>query len=403
MTQPSLLSPADLIDQVRVAIDAGTLISLRLEDSRAQGKGFPSRIDIRPLTIRGQAMYQCALRHDRQETHENRTPGELIQKLQNWFPGQYASLKLYSTENDVMARVNPSGKLQATVSPPSRQPAPTSHDREKQYLIPNGTPCPFLHALGIMNERGRVLSAMHHKFRQINRYLELVDDVYPHLPAEGVIACVDFGCGLSYLTFAVHHLLTQIHGRTVEIVGIDRNSHVIERAQKTADSLQLQGLRFEVADVSTASNPMSHLHLAISLHACDTATDAALAHAVHRKAEVILAAPCCQHELFTRLSADALPLLTRHGILKERFAAQATDALRATALEAAGYRTQVLEFIETEHTPKNLLIRAVRRGQEAEIHSGQKAAAYQEFKAQLGVCGLATDGILAAAGAASGV
>src|SRR5690606_16807174 len=216
------------------------------------------------------------------------------------------------------------------------------------------------------------------------------EDVYDELPADGPLEVVDFGCGLSYLTFALHHLLRVIHGRDVRIRGIDQNPALIDRCRRTADELELKGLEFlhgEIAalpphepagDVPTAGPATPHL--AVSLHACDTATDDALAAAVRMGAKVILAAPCCQHELFTQLESDPLQLLTRHGILKERFAALATDALRAAVLERAGYRTQVIEFIETEHTPKNLLLRAVRREQgDADPRLPERIAALKQL------------------------
>jgi SAM-dependent methyltransferase len=297
-----------------------------------------------------------------------------VRRLADLFGATYRNAHLFTADADIAARITKSGACQLTRSPPSRQASAVNHEhnRQKQYLISEGTPCPFLIALEIMTAAGHVRQARQAKFRQINRYLEFIEDVYDELPADGPLEVVDFGCGLSYLTFALHHLLSVTHERDVRIRGIDQNPAVIDRCRRTADELNLEGLQFlrgEIAalaptetggDDAIASGPTA-VHLAVSLHACDTATDDALAAAVQMGAKVILAAPCCQHELFTQLDSEPLVLLTRHGILKERFAALATDALRAAVLEQAGYRTQVIEFIETEHTPKNLLLRAVRR------------------------------------------
>ena len=222
---------------------------------------------------------------------------------------------------------------------------------------------------------------MQAKFRQVNRFLEFVDDVLPDLPANGVLRVIDFGCGKSYLTFALHYLLTELRGRDVDIIGLDLKSEVVRDCQRIAEKLTCHGLRFEIGDIAgySAAGPVD---MSVSLHACDTATDAAIAQAVKWRAKVILAVPCCQHEVFGLLSEEVLPGLLRHGILKERFAALATDALRAAWLETVGYRTQVVEFIDLEHTPKNLLIRAVL---DEHVAQGNALQRYEQFKTQLGL------------------
>ncbi|MEZ6066249.1 MAG: SAM-dependent methyltransferase [Planctomycetaceae bacterium] len=211
-----------------------------------------------------------------------------------------------------------------------------------------------------MTADGTVRAKQQHKFRQINRYLEFIDDVLPDLPPEGPLSIVDCGCGKSGLTFALHHHLTVNHGREVRAVGLDRESQVIDRCRNLSRRLELSGLTFLQGDIADYQ-PAGRVDMVVSLHACDTATDAALAQAVRWEADVILAVPCCQHEVAPQLTANALAGLLRFGLLKERFAADITDALRANLLEAVGYKSQIVEFIELEHTPKNLLIRAVKR------------------------------------------
>ncbi|HLJ12086.1 MAG TPA: SAM-dependent methyltransferase, partial [Planctomycetaceae bacterium] len=238
--------------------------------------------------------------------------------------------------------------------------------------------------IGVMTDEGRVRSAMAHKFRQINRFLEFVDDVVPSLEAGRELRVVDFGCGKSYLTFALHHLLTRIRGRSVSILGLDRNVDVVDQCTRLARRLDLKGLDFRQGDIANHEET-EPVDLAVSLHACDTATDDALAKAIGWKSRVILAAPCCQHELAKKIDSRELAPLLRHGILRERLAALATDGLRSLVLEICGYSTQVLEFIDLEHTAKNLLIRAVRRDRADAKQREVRLADYRSLKRLLGL------------------
>jgi SAM-dependent methyltransferase len=225
---------------------------------------------------------------------------------------------------------------------------------------------------------------MTHKFRQINRFLELVDDIVPSLPTGRELRIVDFGCGKSYLTFALHHLLTNIHVRQVRIIGLDRKADVIRHCAEIAGRLACRGLEFREGDIA-GHQENEPVDLAVALHACDTATDDALAQALHWQTRVILAVPCCQHELAKTIASRELAPLLRHGILHERFAALATDALRSLVLEICGYATQVVEFIDLEHTAKNILIRAVRREQTDTAQRAARLAEYQSLKRLAGI------------------
>jgi SAM-dependent methyltransferase len=357
-SRPSPSPQADPVASLAAAIRDGTFIKLVL----SWPLGEASKVTVRPVLIKGTQVLQWAQRQGKQELHANLTPDESGRRLAGEFPQRFQQMNLLTTEADFEFRLGRQGDVTIRRGKPSAtRPVDLSHNEARQYLIPEGKPCPFLEAIGVMTADGRVRAAMQHKFRQINRFLEFVNDVYPDLPTEGTLRVVDFGCGKSYLTLAIHHLLTVIHGREVAILGIDRTEQVIATCRAVADRLELPGLAFQAGEIEGVeiSGPV---HLAVALHACDTATDAALARSVQWQADVILAAPCCQHEVAAAMHATSLELLQQHGILKERFAALATDALRAAALEAAGYRTQVIEFIELDHTAKNLLIRAVRRG-----------------------------------------
>src|SRR5262249_36996839 len=236
---------------------------------------------------------------------------------------------------DPSIRARADGSFRWKSSPPSKAAEPEpAHNRTKQYLIPEGVPCPFLIEIGVMTAEGRGEGSMTHKFRQINRFLELVDDIVPSLGTASELRVVDFGCGKSYLTFALHHLLTAIHGRTVRIIGLDRKADVIGHCAEIAARLGCRGLEFREGDIADHRED-GPVDLAVSLPACDTATDDALAQALRWKTRVILAVPCCQHELAKTIDSAQLAPLVRHGILRERFAALATDALRSLVLEIA--------------------------------------------------------------------
>lgn len=355
------------------------------------GSGKPSRIDVRPIVLKGQTVWQFAAKHDKQEVHRNLSAEDALEELLSLAGTAFRDIRLQTQAGEWVARHSRKGECHlkqtqaATTSQTTSEVEVASHDRARSYLIPDGVPCPFLIETGIMSRAGRVHAKHYRKFRQINRYVEFIRDIVNHLPPEGRLSVVDFGCGKSYLTFATHHFLSQVLNREVDIVGLDRRADVIATCNRITESLNLQGLQFQQLDIASYQPPQQ-VHLAISLHACDTATDDALAAAVKWNSDVIFAVPCCQHELAAVLPKDRVPLFSNHGILHERFASLATDALRAAMLSAAGYETQVMEFIDMEHTAKNLLIRAIRRrNQVPQAQSSEISDQIARFSELLGV------------------
>lgn len=390
VTQATDPSAVGFRRRLQAAVDDDSLHSATLsqprtaEDDGAGATTAYEKISVRPVEIRGERQFQFAFRAGKQETHRNLNAAETVPRICELLDTAFSRCRLQTANEVVNARVDAKGRYKVKHSQKRREvtPAAAVHNRAKNYLIPEGVPCRFLEEIGVMTAEGRVHAAKSKKFRQVNRFLELIDDVLSKLPTDRPLQIVDFGCGKSYLTFALDHLVRTIRGCEAQIVGLDREASVIESCNRVARRLECRGLSFQVGDISGYQAP-GPVDMVVSLHACDTATDDALAKAVGWNARAILAAPCCQHDLFTTMQSHRVASLARHGVLKERFAALSTDALRAELLELHGYRTQVVEFIDMEHTPKNMLIRAVRREQPAP--AAERLSAYRDLKSLLGV------------------
>ena len=321
------------------------------------------RVTVRPVELRGTQLLQFSSQSMTQEFHKNWTFEEASSELIRLASMDFKNSFVATTSATIEARYSKKGKCflrKTTTRQLASQNESKSHNRARNHLIPDGIPCPFLIETGVMSKSGNVLASQSRKFRQINRFLEIIHDVARLLPQDRTIHVVDFGCGKSYLTFATQYLLTTILKRDCQIVGLDRRADVVETCSKVVEVLGLTNLHFSVGDIADYVSS-ANVDMVISLHACDTATDEAIIQAIRWNSQVILAVPCCQHELNNHLTTNALTPLTSFGIAKERFAALSTDTMRASLLATAGYQTQLLEFIDTEHTPKNLLIRGVRK------------------------------------------
>lgn len=324
-------------------------------------KAISQKITIRPIIIKNELNYQLTEQKQAQALHRNFSKKECLKWLKEAFL-DYKQAFYYTKDADYQILISKKQKITLLSKPSSKTDQNLSHNRPKQYLLQEDHPVPFLEQLGVMSHEGKVIAKKRDKFRQINRFLEMIDDVLPHLAGEQRIHIIDFGCGKAYLTFALYHYLKIVKGLNVEIIGLDLKQDVIQFCQDLTEKLGYdRDLRFKLGDINSY-HASSKVDMVISLHACDTASDAALEKAIRWQAKVILCVPCCQHELYQQVRSEMLAPILKHGILKERFASLATDALRAQLLEVLGYHTQVIEFIDLEHTPKNLLIRAVKSG-----------------------------------------
>ena len=311
------------------------------------------------LTLIGDT-WQAEKRTDTQAFHESVEPSALFDYLVNLLAGGFRQLNLWDETGERQLRITAKGNALCSAKAGEPQPAlQAAHNREKSYILREGEPLAVLRDMGIFTAEGRVVSAMYDKYRQINRFLEILSDEAARLPADETLNIIDFGCGKSYLTFIVYHYFTNILGRSVRMTGLDLKPDVIEKCNRAAEKYGYDGLRFVLGDIG-GYDAGGDVHVVLTLHACDTATDYALFNAIRWNASLILSVPCCQHELNGQLQSDSLSLLCRYGIIKERAAALMTDAIRANLLECCGYKAQLLEFIDFTHTPKNLLIRAVR-------------------------------------------
>ena len=343
------------------------------------------KIKVRPVEKRGELLFQIESFTKTQAFHENLDAEQARRQILSYME-DFRQIQAETVKETASVLVSKKGK--ATVKRKKRAqeacPADHSHNRKKRYIIEEGTAVPFLKDLGVMTEDGKIVRTKADKFRQINRFLEFIEDILPQLDKDRELTIIDFGCGKSYLTFAMYHYLHELKGYDIRIIGLDLKEEVIAHCAALAEKYSYDKLTFLKGDIADYDG-VDEVDMVVTLHACDTATDYALAKAVGWGAKVILSVPCCQHELNGQMNgrpgrlcdgedeqgnssrqqvlsgAEYLGPVMDYGLLKERFAALVTDGLRAKYLESTGYETQVLEFIDMEHTPKNILLRAVKR------------------------------------------
>lgn len=331
--------------------------------SGAKKSDIPSKIKIRPVVNKEILKFQTTVSDGKKELHKNFEKQEITDQLKSWMETDYKQLQMDTVEYAITVLVSKKGKMTVKKKrwDKPKEAVSLQHNRKKKYVLPEGEPVPFLVDLGVMTRKGMIVNSKYDKFRQINRFLEFVEDIMPQLNRSGEVTIIDFGCGKSYLTFAMYYYLKVLQGMDIHMIGLDLKEDVIEKCSELAKNYGYDKLEFYIGDIASYEG-VDQVDMVVTLHACDTATDYALAKAVKWGAEVILSVPCCQHELNGQIQNELLEPVLKYGLIKERMAALLTDAFRAGRLEEEGYNVQILEFIDMEHTPKNILIRAVKAG-----------------------------------------
>ncbi len=330
--------------------------------SNPKEKDGVKKVKVRPIMKKDTLLFQCETFKNNQVFHENFEAEKATEVLLDYME-QFKQMQLETKKFRYTVLISKKGKV--TIQKKQQcgcvKEVDLSHNRTKKYILQEGTPVPFLQDLGVMTADGKIVRTKFDKFRQINRFLEFIEDILQELPKNREVTILDFGCGKSYLTFAMYYYLHELKNYDVRIIGLDLKTDVIRHCNELSEKYGYKKLKFLEGNIADYTG-VDEVDMVVTLHACDTATDFALDKAVGWNAKVILSVPCCQHELNEQIKNKTLEPILKYGLIKERMAALITDALRAEYLESRGYDAQILEFIDMEHTPKNILIRAVKSG-----------------------------------------
>lgn len=367
-----------LQDNLNIEFITATLSNPRRKDG-------PVKIKVRPLLQKEHLVFQLELFQNNQAFHRNADSQEACELILGHMENM-RQMQMETQKYQYTVLVSKKGKvtIKKKAQKCERKDVDMSHNRKKHYVLEEGIPVPFLQDLGVMTQEGKVVHSRFDKFRQINRFLEFIEDILPELDKGRELTILDFGCGKSYLTFAMYYYLHELKHYDIRIIGLDLKKDVIRHCNELSRKYGYEKLVFLEGNIADYTG-VDKVDMVVTLHACDTATDFALAKAIGWDAKVILSVPCCQHELNRQIKNDVLEPVFKYGLIKERMAALVTDALRAEYLEREGYDAQILEFIDMEHTPKNILIRAVKTGKKGEnTEAIQKCEEYLHVEPMLG-------------------
>lgn len=361
---------------INSAFSDGQLVKMIFSNKRHKSLEY-SKVLIKPIKLQEKLKYQIEYTYDKKVMHYNKDTQGAIEAAFELLQKDFKQINIFTLSEDIQILASKPNKPKIITTPATKGMPSLEHNKTKNYIIPDHLPCDFLIRLGVMDQQGNVIQKHYSKFRQINRYLEIVEDVFSYLPKDKTLKIIDFGCGKAYLTFALYYYLRVLKKRNVEIVGLDLKKDVINFCSKIAKDLNYSGLKFLMGDIADYTN--DHADMVVTLHACDTATDYALINAVSWNTKVILSVPCCQHELFSQIKNDIHNPMLKYGILKDRFTEYLTDGLRGLKLESKGYQVSMIEFTSLEHTARNIMIKAVKVGSPSSEKSKKALAEYNQL------------------------
>ena len=360
-----MLDKNELKKQLENTIDKNSIESVSISNPLKKTEDKAFKIKTEPINLKGELKYQISEYIGQKVIHKNVDSENIFDEIIN---AMYDNFKQCNITANKYCTILMNKKKQFTLTGVKEninsKMIPKEHNKAKNYIISEGEYVDWMYQLGLMDKGGIVLKHRQKKFRQINKFLEMLKDIEREIPENSVI--VDMGCGKSYLTFAMYHYFNIINNKNVEIRGYDLKKDVVEYCNDLSRKFGFKNLKFYCEDIANIENTDERIAMIITLHACDTATDYAIYHGIRWGCRVMMNVPCCQHELFHQMKNDNMNIMLNHGIIKERFAALLTDSIRARIIEIMGYKVQVMEFIDMEHTPKNIMIRSVKTGKKAD-------------------------------------
>lgn len=360
-----MLDKSELKKQLENIIDKNSIESVSISNPLKKTDDKAFKIKISPVNIKGELKYQISEYIEQKVIHRNVGTESIFDEITDAMEDNFKQCNITANKYcTILMNKKRQFTLTGVKENINHGMVPKEHNKVKNYIIGEGEYVDWMYQLGLMDKNGIVLKHRQKKFRQINKFLEMLKDIEKEIPENSVI--VDMGCGKSYLTFAMYHYFNIIHSKNVEIRGYDLKKDVVEYCNSLSEKFGFKNLKFYCRDIADIENTDERIAMIITLHACDTATDYAIYHGIRWGCRVMMNVPCCQHELFHQMKNESMNIMLEHGIIKERFAALLTDSIRARIIEIMGYRVQVMEFIDMEHTPKNIMIRSVKTGRKAD-------------------------------------
>lgn len=353
-----MLNYTDVNNKLKELLDIEKINSVVLSNPIKKTEQYFVKVNVKPIMLRDKLTYQFSMLKNNKMYHKNVEPNKFIDEILDIMEQNFKQCNIQANYNLTLLM---NKKKLFTITGLKKNDNTVSiapHNKEKRYILKDGVYVDWLYQLGIMDKNGVVHNQKQKKFRQINKFVEMLKDIEKYIPDNSII--IDMGCGKSYLTFAIYHYFNLIKNKNVEIRGYDLKKDVVDNCNKLASDFGFSNLNFFAEDIANIENTDDRISMIITLHACDTATDYAIYHGIRWGCKVIMNVPCCQHELFHQIKNDSMSVILDNGILKERFSALLTDGIRARILELMGYNANVFEFIDMEHTPKNIMIRSVK-------------------------------------------